>query len=264
MHRLIMPLACLLLAACATTPTGRTQFIAIPDSQINQMGATAFEQLRQTETPTRDRNLQRRAECITRTLVAELPQEWQGLPWEVVVFEDDSVNAFALPGGKVGVNTGLMRLAQNQDQLAAVIGHELGHVVFRHGSERVSQQFAAAAALELAGAFAGRDGSSEASRQVVGLLGLGAQVGVLLPFSRKHEREADRYGQQLMAQAGFDPAEASALWRLMEAQSRGARPPVLLSTHPDPANRISDLDGRVPGLRPVYEQARAAGKRPAC
>ncbi|HRQ64590.1 MAG TPA: M48 family metallopeptidase [Xanthomonadaceae bacterium] len=264
MGRLIAMLASAALAACATTPTGRTQMLLIPDSQINQMGVTAFAQLRENAKPTRDAQLQRRAECITRALIEVLPQEWQRLPWEVVVFEDDSVNAFALPGGKVGVHTGLMRMAQNQDQLAAVIGHELGHVVFRHGGERVSQQFAASAALELAGAYAGREGSSEASKQVVGLLGVGAQVGVLLPFSRKHEREADRYGQQLMAEAGFDPIAAPALWRLMEAQSRGARPPALLSTHPDPAARINDLDGRVEGLRPVYEQARAQGRRPAC
>jgi predicted Zn-dependent protease len=264
MRSLIVCLASLALAACATTPTGRSQVLLIPDSQINQMGATAFEQLRSTETPTRDARLQRRAECITGALVAVLPQEWQALPWEVVVFEEDSVNAFALPGGKVGVYSGLMRLTQNQDQLAAVIGHELAHVVFRHGSERVSQQFAAAAAMELAGAYAGREGSSEGSRQVLALLGIGAQVGVLLPFSRKHEREADRYGQQLMAAAGFDPAQAAALWRLMAAQSSGARPPQLISTHPDPAGRVADLEGRVDGLRPVYEQARASGRRPQC
>ncbi len=262
--RCLILLLCLALAACATTPTGRSQMLLIPDSQINQMGASAFEQMRSSETPTRDARLQRRAECITGALVDVLPDEWQKLPWEVVVFEDDSVNAFALPGGKVGVHTGLMRLAKNQDQLAAVIGHELAHVVFRHGSERVSQQFAASAAMELADAYAGRDGSSEGSRQVLALLGVGAQVGVLLPFSRKHEREADRYGQQLMAAAGFDPAEASALWQLMAAQSSGARPPQLISTHPDPAGRVADLQGRVEGLRSAYEQARAAGRRPQC
>lgn len=250
------------LAACATSPTGRSQFIMIPESEMAQMGAQAFQQMQKQEPVADNPDVHRYVQCVADAITAELGGEHADTQWEVRVFEDDSANAFALPGGKIGVHTGLLDVAKNQHQLAAVIGHEVGHVLSRHGAERVSQQYATGAALQLVGAYVG-DGSSQASKQVMSLLGLGAQVGVLLPYSRLHESEADVIGLELMADAGFDPRESTELWRNMAAQG-GEGPPEFLSTHPDPQGRIEELDSRMQGAMNRYQQARSAGRQPNC
>lgn len=256
-------LAVCLLAGCVTAPSGRSQLMMVSDAQMNQLGAASFDQLKTSGKLDHDPVRLDYARCIVTALVRELPPEWRRSEWEVRVFEDDSPNAFALPGGKVGINRGMFALVENQDQLAAVIGHEIGHVVFRHSGERVSQNLLAQTGLSVAAAVAGTRTSPETARAVTGLLGAGAQVGILLPFSREHEREADVYGQELMARAGFDPAAAAALWRNMQRRS-GTRGVEWLSTHPDPENRIRALEARVPGLAPVFRRARDAGRRPQC
>ncbi|HLS83641.1 MAG TPA: M48 family metallopeptidase [Arenimonas sp.] len=247
------------LAACATAPTGRTQLILVSDADMNRMGVTAFDQIKSQGKVSGNKGQQRYVSCVANALIAQLPSPWRQQPWEVVVIQDDTANAFALPGGKVGVHTGLLKVAANQDQLASVIGHELGHVVSRHAAERVSQQFATETALQVLDAGTGGE-----KRALLGLLGVGAQAGVLLPFSRKHESEADILGQRYMAAAGFNPEAAPALWRNMVAHSGGQRAPAWLSTHPDPQQRIRELEAAAPSLKPVYDQARAAGRRPAC
>ncbi|KAA2285787.1 M48 family metallopeptidase [Arenimonas fontis] len=249
----------ILLAGCATAPTGRSQLILVSDADMNRMGVTTFDRIKSQGKVAKDPGRQRYVRCVADALIAQLPAQWRQQPWEVVLIADDSANAFALPGGKVGVHTGLLKVAANQDQLASVIGHELGHVVSRHAAERVSQQFAADAALKVLDAGTGGE-----QRALLGLLGVGAQAGVLLPFSRKHESEADILGQRYMAAAGFDPDAAAALWRNMVAHSGGQRAPAWLSTHPDPQQRIRELEAAAPSLRPVYQQARAAGRRPDC
>lgn len=259
----IIPVLVLLLAACATTPTGRSQLMFISDGELNQLGVNSFDQLKSSGKLVRDSRRLGYARCIVDALVRELPSEWRGIAWEVQLFEDPTANAFALPGGKVGVNTGMLALAADQHQLAAVLGHEIGHVVFRHSGERVSQDLAARTGLSVAGAITQSRASPETARAVSALLGAGAQVGVLLPFSRKHESEADVYGQELMARAGFDPASAVALWQAMQ-RNAGARPIEWLSTHPDPENRIRRLSERVAELTVVQRQARAAGRAPDC
>ena len=265
MIRLTASLLALLLAAtaCTTAPSGRSQLMMVSDAQMNQLGAASFDQLKSSGKLSRDPRHAAYARCVVDALLPELPDEWRRLRWEVQVFDDPTPNAFALPGGKVGVNTGMFSLTDGQDQLAAVIGHEIGHVVFRHSGERVSQNLMAQTGLSIAGAVATANTSSANARAITGLLGAGAQVGVLLPFSRQHESEADIYGQELMARAGFDPRAAAALWTRMQQQS-GSRGSEWLSTHPDPANRIRALNARAPGLMPTFEQARAAGKRPRC
>lgn len=262
-HTAIALLAAVLVAACATNPSGRTYVALVSDSDMNQMGQTAFEQMKTKDKVSGDRHLQAYARCVVGALVRELPDNWRGLPWEVQVFDDDSPNAFALPGGKMGINTGMFRVAGSQDQIAAVLGHEIGHVVYRHGAERVSQTGLAQMGLSVVNAYAGARTSPQNTQTLMAALGAGAQVGVLLPFSRRHESEADTYGQELMAQAGFDPMGAVALWQALE-RAGGARPVPLLSTHPDPANRLRALNERVPALRQVQQQAHAAGKRPNC
>lgn len=266
MYRLTLFIALLaLLAACATSPTGRRQLLMISDSEVNQMGMATFQQMKTTDKLSTDKRKRATAQCIVQNLVAQLPAPWQALDWEVQVFAIDSANAFALPGGKVGINTGLFRVATNQDQLAAVIGHEIGHVIARHSNERLSQSMLADVGANVVGAYVGRNASPDQVKQVVALLGAGAQVGVLLPYSRLQESEADRLGQELMARAGFDPREAARLWDNMIRASAGSVQPLrLLSTHPDAAQRARVLAENAPPLFPAFEQARAAGRVPRC
>lgn len=264
MRILTVAVSALLAVACTTTPSGRSQLLLVSESQMQQMGAAAFEQMKAKDKLAGDARQQAYVRCVADQLVRALPAEWQRLSWEVQLFDDATPNAFALPGGKIGVNTGMLRVATDQHQLAAVLGHEIGHVVFRHANERVSRSALAETGVQLIGAYAGARGTPESTRTLMGLLGAGVQVGVLLPFSREQEREADIYGQELMARAGFDPAAATALWRNMLAQDGAGRPPPLLSTHPDPGNRLQRLAERAPELAPEYQRARAAGRDPKC
>lgn len=253
------------LVGCATTtsPTGRTQYMAYSDAELNQVGAQAFTEMKTKQQTLAGGKQSAYVQCVVQALVAELPADWRSLPWETAVFVDESPNAFALPGGKVGVHTGMFKVARNQDQLAAVIGHEIGHVYARHTNERVSRQAATSGFLGLVGAVAGArygQGASQAVTQGGGTL---AQLGLLLPFSRVQETESDEIGQRLMAQAGFDPAQAADLWENMIQAASGTQPE-WLSTHPDPRNRITSLRQRAPSLQPVYQAARSAGRTPRC
>ena len=254
-----------LLSGCATTPGGRSQLLLVSDSQMNQMGVAAFDQMKANDKLSVVPAKSAYAQCIVDALVAELPDEWRRLKWEAQAFAIAEPNAFALPGGKVGINTGLLRIATTQDQLAAVLAHEVAHVSYRHAGERVSQQQLAQTGLALANAYAGRNASPQQVNMLMAALGAGVQVGVLLPFSRAHESEADLAGQALMARAGFDPAAAVSLWQgMQQASGSKGRPPQILSTHPDPGQRIDALSANVARMAPVVQQARAAGKRPAC
>ncbi|MBX3727530.1 MAG: M48 family metallopeptidase [Xanthomonadales bacterium] len=263
MRTATIPLLCAgLLSACATTPSGRSQVMLVDERQAGALGIEAFAQLRDRGQIARDPRQRAYVDCVASALIAELPAAWRQLDWEVELFVDPSANAFALPGGKVGVNTGMIDLAADQHQLAAVIGHELAHVVYRHGAERMSQQLVAQAGLSVAGLLADAR-SPDNARLLLGALGAGAQVGVLLPFSRFHETEADLEGQRLMARAGFDPAASLALWQAMDATG-GARPPTWLSTHPNPGGRLQALQEELAGSRQLLAQAREAGRQPQC
>ena len=260
-------LACALLAtACATTTssTGRKQYVgAVSQQQLDQLGAQAFDEMKGKKPQSQDGKQSAYVRCVVDTIVRELPPQWRQGGWEEAVFVDKSPNAFALPGGKVGVYTGIFDVARSQDQLAAVIGHEIGHVVENHHNERITRQMGAAGAIQLLGALAGArygEGGSQLATQGGSLL---VQGGFLLPGTREQETEADIVGQRLMAQAGFDPRQAVDLWQNMLAAS-GSRPPEWLSTHPDPKSRIGELRKRAETLMPTYEQARAAGRKPAC
>jgi predicted Zn-dependent protease len=249
------------LAACATTTssTGRTQYVgAVSQAQLNQLGEQAFTEAKQKGPLSTDARHNGYVRCVVDSLVRELPAQQRQIAWETAVFAQAEPNAFALPGGKVGVNTGLFAVARNQDQLAAVIAHEIGHVVENHHDERITRQMGAAGAVQLLGALAGNYG--QAAAQGGSVL---AQAGFLLPGSRAQETEADVVGQRLMANAGYDPRAAVALWQNMIAAG-GNRPPQWLSTHPDPQSRIGELQARATQLVPTYDQARAAGRRPQC
>ncbi len=256
----------LMVSACATTtsPTGRRQMVGgVSQAELDQLGAKAFAETRQKEKISTDGRQNGYVQCVVNALVAQLPSQYRGVRWETAVFVDPEPNAFALPGGKVGVNTGIFTVAKNQDQLAAVIGHEIGHVISRHHEERLTRQMGAQTGLAVLGALAGAAYGDGAASTVNQLGGAGAQAAFLLPGSRTQESEADVVGQRLMAEAGFDPAQAVNLWQNMMAASAG-RSPQWLSTHPDPANRIRELQRDAPSLSGVFQQAQASGRRPKC
>ena len=267
MKRIVLTVAVTaLLAGCATTtsPTGRRQATgAVSQAQLVQMGEQAFAEAKAKQKVSSDAKGNAYVRCVVNALVAQLPAEQRAMGWEVALFEDDSANAFALPGGKVGVNTGIFKVAINQDQLAAVVAHEIVHVTANHHDERITRQMGAQLGLGVIGALVGGAYGEGAGQAVSQLGGIGAQAGFLLPNSRQQESEADVVGQRLMASAGFDPAQAVSLWRNMEAAG-GSRAPQWMSTHPDPSNRINKLAADVPALSPLYQQARAAGRNPRC
>src|SRR5688572_23533486 len=208
-----LALAAVMCLGCATSPTGRRQLVLFPEGEMTQTGAQAFAQVKQQTAPTRTGEVQEYVQCIARGILERAHQRDPKLlppnQWEVVVFDDNSVNAFALPGGKVGVYLGMVRFAEDPDQLAAVIGHEIGHVIARHGNERLSQAVAAQSALAVVDMLT-KD--TQASKLALAALGVGTAVGIQLPHSRTQEREADLIGLQLMADAGFNPEAAVHLW----------------------------------------------------
>ncbi len=249
--------AAIIFSACATSPTGRTQLIYMPDSQVDQMGLQAFDNLKSKNPTSRNTRYNQFAQCVAQSITRETNGQW-----EVVVFQDETLNAFALPGKKIGVHTGLIELVDNQDQLAAVIGHEVGHVLARHSNERLSQEAAVKTGLSLAQAVALPQ--SALGQTAFGLLGVGAEYGVILPFSRVHETEADTIGLDLMARAGFDPKQSVNLWLKMDQASKGGQPMEFMSTHPSHASRIDNLNQHMNSAIQLQQQARSAGKQPHC
>jgi predicted Zn-dependent protease len=250
----------LLFISCATSPLGRKQLMLLPDSQLDEMGVQAFNNVKQ-KTPL-DTNGQdnQYINCIANAIIQVSNSSIK--QWEVAVFRDDSsANAFALPGGKVGVYTGILPVATTQGQVGTVVAHEIAHVLSRHGNERVSQEFLAQQGLNLVQALGNTQ--SQTGQTLMGLLGVGVQYGVLLPYSRKQEREADLLGLRLMASAGFNPKESITLWQNM-SRSGGEKPPEFMSTHPSDENRIKDLNNEMTNALRLYQQAQATGRRPGC
>ncbi|MDH3280168.1 MAG: M48 family metallopeptidase [Gammaproteobacteria bacterium] len=245
-------------AACATSPTGQKQLKLFPEATIAEMGVTAFQQIKQKTPVSKDSRVNRYVNCVADAVTRQVGQNTR---WEVTVFDDDAANAFALPGGKIGVYTGLLKVAANQDQLATVLAHEVAHVLANHGNARISAAYATEAGLQLAQALAGTP--SAQTNQLLGLLGLGAQVGVLLPYGRGQESEADILGLGYMARAGFDPRESIGLWQNM-ARANKRQPPEFLSTHPAHGTRIDDLQRAMPGALKAFNAARAGGRNPQC
>jgi predicted Zn-dependent protease len=245
-HLLVALLIAAALAACAQAPvTGRNQLILLPESQDADMGLQAYQQIKQEEPVSRDAGLNERVQTVGRRIAKVSGQpDWD---WQFTLFDNPEPNAFALPGGKVGVNTGLFKVAKNDDQLAAVMGHEIGHAIARHGAERMSQGILAQLGGVAVGAATGSPAYVDAYSQL-------ATLGVILPYSRTQESEADEIGLMLMAEAGYDPREAIKLWQNFEALG-GQRPPEFLSTHPSEGTRIERLKELMPEALERYEEA---------
>jgi predicted Zn-dependent protease len=245
------------LLSCATAPeTGRRQLLLVSPVEEAQLGLQAFQQLKQQKpvvTKGKDAAmLQQVGGRISQ--VAPLPDA----RWEFVLFKDQSPNAFALPGGKVGVNTGILPITKDEAGLATVIGHEIAHAVARHGAERMSQgmlvQLGGAGLSAALGSNPGATGDL-----VIQAYGLGSQLGVMLPYSRIQELEADELGLLYMARAGYDPREAIGFWTRFAAYNakRGGAPPEFLSTHPLDQRRIEALERAMPRAVAEYERARS-------
>jgi len=238
MKRLALLLLTVLIAGCAKTPiTGRSQLILISNKQEMSLGLSESEKIKKSSKLSTDKMQVARIRRIGERIAAV-----SGRPdfkWEFNVIESDTLNAFCLPGGKVYFYTGLLKLTENDDQIATVMGHEIAHALARHGAERMSMQMVSNAGAQLLGA------ALEIPAQYQGLYnqayGLTSQLGVLLPYSRKHESEADQIGVYLMWKAGYDPNQAVRFWEKMEAASGGKKPPEFLSTHPADQTRINAI-----------------------
>jgi predicted Zn-dependent protease len=252
-----------LLSACETNPyTGRSQFLMTSVSEEMKMGTQAYDQVKSDPKmkPSQDpreiepvkRVAARIVEAAKRSKYAEMAQQFQ---WEVTVIKDDkTANAFALPGGKMAVYTGIFPMAKTEAGLAAVMGHEVVHALARHGAERMSQGQATNIGVQVLGAAAGiGTGSAVLGQATMAALGVGAQVGMLLPFSRKHESEADYIGILLAADAGYDPRESVALWERMAQMSGGGAPAEFMSTHPSHETRIDQLQKWMPEAMAIYQ-----------
>jgi metalloendopeptidase OMA1, mitochondrial len=240
------------VSGCSTVPyTNRSQFMVMPESDDLKLGAAAYQQVLKKEKISHDPRLTEPVQQVGRRIAAAANKpEYQ---WEFTVIDDPKqANAFCLPGGKVAVYTGIFPIAKDEAGLATVIGHEVAHALARHGAERMSTGMALQAAGMAVAVAAG--GQSAATQQaIMSAYGLGAQVGVALPFSRSQESEADRIGLILMAKAGYDPEAAVGLWQRMEQNSNGKGPPEWLSTHPSEGTREQDIRGWIAEARQYYQ-----------
>lgn len=224
-----------LLVSCVTSPeTGRRQLNLVSDGEMNTMGEQAYKEMLSKSKISQKPQLNSEIVNIGKRIAAATDVSYD---WEFSVIDENQVNAFCLPGGKVAVYTALIPVAKNNAALAAVLGHEVAHAVLRHSAERMSQQLILNQSMQIAGVLFS---SSQHKDLIAAAMGIGANYGVALPFGRYEEAEADRVGLEYMAKAGYDPREAIGLWERM-GQMGGGRPPEILSTHPDPVNRAKDL-----------------------
>lgn len=256
------------LYACTRNAiTGRKQFKLLPESEVQAMAFQEYSQFISSNKIVANTNKdaemvkrigQRITNAVEKYYASKgLSKELEGYKWEYNLVESKDVNAWCMPGGKIVVYTGLLPVTQNEAALAVVMGHEVSHAIFNHGNERMSQQLSAATGQEILNvALANKP--SETRNLFLASFGIGAQLGILLPFSRKHESEADRYGLYWAAMAGYDPREAIPLWQRMEKASSGQKPPEFLSTHPAEGHRIEDLQKYMPEAMKYYEAATKA------
>ena len=234
------------VSGCAAD--GSVPLFMMSAQEEQRLGVATWNRIREETPASRDGKLQERLQEVGTNLVSASG----GTPrsWEFVVFQGAEANAFALPGGKVGVYEGIFEYMENDAHLATVVGHEIGHNVARHAAARLSRVTAAQVGLLTAGVALDVAEVGQAN-EIAALLGVGVQFGVVLPYSRSQELEADDLGLDIMARGGFDPREATAFWRNMQS-APGDRPAEFLSTHPSPANRIANLEREIPGALSLY------------
>jgi predicted Zn-dependent protease len=246
----------LLLACLLVTLTG-CALPLVSESEVETQSGVEYQKLRSQLVVSNDAGLRAYINCIADAIIAQLEEPYASKSWDVEVFESEDVNAFALPGGRIGVYTGILKVAENPDQLATVMGHEVAHVTQQHALQRVNRE-----ATTQAGVFAGAVvlGGGQGMAE---LLSAGAKLGLSLPYGRAQESESDSVGLRYMASAGFNPRESVQLWKNMEARTK-LGPPQFLSTHPSGDSRIMDLVRELPGALALYNSAQAAGRQPGC
>ncbi len=258
----------LMFCGCVTNPyTNRWQLLVIPKSYEARLGAQAYQdvlrdpQITLSQDPAEVEPVERVAariiEAATQSKYADTARAFE---WDVrVIKQDGTPNAFALPGGKIAIYTGIFPMADNESGLAAIMGHEVVHALAHHGAERMSQGVLAKIGMVGAAIAMQTQGVSPLTNQAaMAALGLGTQVGILLPYSRAHESEADYIGLLLAAEAGYDPREAVRVWERMQRASDGRQPQEFLSTHPGHETRIERLNEHLPEALALYDQAKKA------
>lgn len=240
-----------LIACRQVEGTGRQQLVLVPEGVANQQGAALYQQVLQDETRSNDQEMIQIVERVGRRLAAVAPD--RGFDWEFTLLESPEANAFALPGGKVAIYTGILPYCQTEAGLATVMGHEIAHAIARHGSERMSQGIlvqGGGLALDLA---LQQNGIEPTERNLwMGAFAMGSQLGVMLPYSRKHELEADHLGLIYMAKAGYDPRVAPEFWQRFASESAQ---PEFLSTHPHSGRRSDELQDMMDEAIERYRQA---------
>jgi predicted Zn-dependent protease len=250
------------LSACSTSSTGRKQMSLYSNADLNQMGITSFAQMKKDIPISKDKATNDFVLCVADAITANVSQSAHQGEWEVVVFDSAQVNAFALPGGKIGVYTGILNVTEDQHQLAAIIGHEVGHVIEHHSNERLSANKVSNVGMAVAAIALGASDIDNKGLWVAGL-GIGIQYGIIMPYSRSHESEADIVGQDLMARSGFAPQASVQLWKNMAKLSKDA-PPEFMSTHPSNETRIKQLNAHLTVSQPYYLAEKNAGNTPQC
>jgi len=250
---------------CTTVPiTGRSQLSLIPNSQVLPMSFSQFTEVKKTNkivTSGNDAAMVKRCGIKIQKAVEQylaeqnLSNHLDGFEWEYILIDENTVNAWAMPGGKVAFYTGILPVTKDETGLAVVMGHEIAHIVANHGRERISQTLAAQTGLSLAAIAAGEGGSSLTGNMILQAAGVGTNMG-LLKFSRTHEKEADRLGLYFMALAGYNPKEAVTFWERMSANSGGQAPPEFMSTHPSYGTRISELNKNMPKAMEYYKRSK--------
>ncbi len=253
----LLLLTFLTIQSCTTTPSGSKAFLLTSMSDENKQGEEAYSEILKTSKIVTNTKQAKMVETIGKRIAAVANQP--DFEWEFKTIESEEPNAFCLPGGKVAVYTGIFKYAKNEAGLATVMGHEIGHALARHGGQRMSQQMATNVALAGLAAVGLSGMDSNKKTIIMAALGAGATYGLILPFSRKHETEADEIGLKLMAKAGYDPRESVNFWDRFSQASAGKAPPEFLSTHPNSENRRDHLQELIPGVLPDYQASAKLG-----
>ncbi len=248
------------LTACMTTPvSGRKALNVMPESEEISMGEAAYKDVLKKEKISHDPRLNAIVTRVGQRIaaVANKPE----YKWEFVVLDSDVQNAFCLPGGKIAVYRGIIPVTKNEAGLATVMAHEVTHALARHGGQRITQNMELTVGMGIVQALLLRPGEHDTAadqqkrQMIMAGLGAGATVGIVLPFSRADETEADEVGQILMARAGYDPAESIRFWDRFSEATKGQSPPAFLSDHPSSPSRAQDLRDRLPAAKAEYDRA---------